>query len=177
MNKQNRNLEELEALLEWRDVVGFEGLYKISEYGDIISYHNGKKTLLAETPNRDGYLVKTLSKDGVKKACRINRLVAEAFCDNPNGYNEVNHLDENRQNNHYTNLVWVTHQENMQHSANSRKGKQAFKKKPVRCIELGTVYESVKAAAFAVDGKPSGLSAALNGARNTHRGYHWEFVA
>ena len=162
---------------QWLDIEGYEGIYQISNYGRVKSFHRNKERLLTPSPNRDGYLIVHLCNGGTKRTCRVNRLVAEAFCDNPNGYNEVNHLDENRQNNHYTNLVWVTHQENMQHSANNRKGKQAFKKKPVRCLETNTVYESVKAAAFAVDGKPSGLSACLNGARNTHRGYHWEFVA
>lgn len=43
----------------------------------------------------------------------VHKAVAKLFCDNPNNYKEVDHIDGNKQNNNYTNLEWVTHKENM----------------------------------------------------------------
>ena len=57
-----------------------------------------------------------LSVNGNKKHYSIDRLVAEAFVDNPNNYSEVNHIDEDTFNNYYKNLEWVTHAQNAQHS-------------------------------------------------------------
>ena len=54
----------------------------------------------------DGKFVKQISKS-------IHQLVAEAFVSNPEGYTEIDHKDRNPKNNHYTNLVWCTHGENM----------------------------------------------------------------
>lgn len=177
MNKEQEQsmIYLLEVTQEWRDVVGYEGLYRVSEYGEVISLHKGKKKLMTPQKNRDGYYQIGLSRNGSKKTCRINRLVAEAFIPNPEGLDEVNHLDEVRDNNHYTNLEWVSHKQNIQYSAKSRK--DAFKKKPVYCQELDMTFDSVYEAAAYVDGKSAGLSACLNGARNTHRGYHFEYVA
>jgi len=47
------------------------------------------------------------------KECN-HRLVAQTFCPNPEGHNEVMHMDDNPRNNHYTNLKWGTHLENME---------------------------------------------------------------
>ena len=51
----------------------------------------------------------------IKKS--IHQLVAQAFVDNPEGYTEIMHLDDNNRNNHYTNLKWGTHKENMKMTA------------------------------------------------------------
>ena len=48
------------------------------------------------------------------KKKNIHQLVAESWVPNPNNYNEILHIDENNRNNHYTNLKWGTHKENMQ---------------------------------------------------------------
>lgn len=47
---------------------------------------------------------------------KVHRIVAEQFVPNPNNYAEVNHIDYNRTNNHFSNLEWCTHQYNILHS-------------------------------------------------------------
>lgn len=94
----------------FKDVKGYEGLYKISNTGKVI----GTKEL---TPRktRTGYLRVQLSRNNRVTDKYIHRLVAEHFLKNPNNKTEVNHKDFNKSNNEFTNLEWVTPQENKNH--------------------------------------------------------------
>lgn len=112
----------------WKDVVGFEGYYTVSNFGNIISVDrdvwssalnrmvkiNGRKRILSK--NRSGYPTVILSKNGVNKNIPIHRLVAMAFIPNPENKPFVNHIDRNVANPNYLNLEWVTPKENIQHS-------------------------------------------------------------
>ena len=107
---------------EWKDVVGFEGAYQVSNYGNLRSIDRiskGKRysgKLLSKSQERSGYIVDILSFDGIRKTVRRHRLVAEAFIPNPDGKPEINHLDGNKINNHVDNLEWATHRENTDHA-------------------------------------------------------------
>lgn len=95
----------------WKDIKGYEGLYQISNKGNV----KGRKGfILKPLPRKHGYLAVYLYKDGCpRRHISVHRLVADAFLENPEGKTEVNHIDENKQNNDVTNLEWVTHKENM----------------------------------------------------------------
>ena len=72
----------------------------------------------AKYPEKQYYCVNITIRDSngnfVEQIKKSNhQLVAEVFVDNPHGYTEIMHLDENNRNNHYTNLKWGTHLENM----------------------------------------------------------------
>jgi len=86
----------------WKDVVGYEGYYKISNLGNVKNLKTGKINI----PKSKGYQTVTLYKDGVKKITTIHRLVAKAFIPNPNNYDIVNHKDETKNNNRADNLEW-----------------------------------------------------------------------
>ena len=96
----------------WKDIKGYEGFYKVSNLGRIKSFHNNTKitnkdSCLKPTSNSTGYLVVTLYKTGERrKKYLVHRLVAEAFIDNPNNYEMVNHKDECKTNNNVENLEW-----------------------------------------------------------------------
>lgn len=97
---------------EWRDIRGFDGVYQISNLGRVKSIDhyasNGKTQILYKGKIRknkilpNGYEVVMIN----HKNYYIHRLVAIAFIDNPNGYKEVNHIDENKLNNCVNNLEW-----------------------------------------------------------------------
>ena len=72
----------------WQDIIGYEGLYKISSIGNVYSIRN-KKLLKQNTMNK-GYHTVKLQNNGVKKMFRVHRLVAITFIPNPNLYKEVN---------------------------------------------------------------------------------------
>ena len=94
----------------WRDIIGYEGIYSISEYGDILINATGKLKKIWIT--NKGYKCVDLYKDGKVKHKLIHRLVAEVFVPNPNNYPIVLHLDNNKLNTHFTNLIWGTYSEN-----------------------------------------------------------------
>lgn len=99
----------------WKDVAGYEGLYEISNLGRVRS----KNGILKPQKRQHGYLgIMLYGKGGHKRGFRtfsVHRLVAEAFIPNPNGYPEVNHIDEDKTNNRADNLEWVSRIQNCHH--------------------------------------------------------------
>lgn len=101
--------------IEWRPIVGFEGLYEASNAGRVRSCRTGK--LLAECPHSGGYLMSHLYKDGVREARTNHKIVASAFLGpRPEGQ-EVMHLDGDKTNNSVVNLAYGTRLENESHKA------------------------------------------------------------
>jgi len=98
---------------EWKDIIGYEKYYQISNFGNVKNIQTNK--ILVGDVNSSGYKRVVLYKP-IKKRFFIHRLVAIHFCD---GYQEnlvVNHKDGNKQNNCFNNLEWVTHSENDLHA-------------------------------------------------------------
>ena len=105
------NCEADELLLP---VEGYEGLYKISNFGRVFSYY--LNDFLIPAIDKGGYLRVGLSKDNQKKMFSVHQLVSLHFV---NGYEsslEVNHIDENKTNNHHFNLEWCTRAYNNRYS-------------------------------------------------------------
>lgn len=94
----------------WKPVKHYEDLYEISNYGRVRSLTSGK--YLTQHDNGRGYLSVNLWKNDKSKREYVHRLVALAFIPNPEGKPQVNHRDEDKQNNYYENLEWVTCKEN-----------------------------------------------------------------
>ena len=96
--------------MECRDIPGYEGIYKISEYGDIYSIKTGK--FRKARIGTHGYYQIDLYKNGECKWFRVHRLVALTYIPNPYNLPVVMHLDNNKTNNHISNLIWGTVQTN-----------------------------------------------------------------
>ena len=114
---------------KWKWIKGFRGKYKVSRAGKIKSVsriiysgHKGSKPrtcparMLKTSVNHKGYRVLCLCKNGVQKTYILHRIVAQTFIPNPYNKPEVNHKDGNKLNNHWTNLEWVTDQEQAAHA-------------------------------------------------------------
>ena len=112
---------------QWKPIEGYEGLYEISNLGNVRalekSWVTGKGTvrhqkekILKLAKDTNGYLQLNLYKDGKYKYFRVHRLVALHFLPNPNNYNEVNHKDEVKTNNIVSNLEWCSRQYNAEYS-------------------------------------------------------------
>lgn len=98
---------------QWHDVVGYEGLYKVSNFGRVKSFHNNRlPQLIRINPNKSGYATVALSKNGEMKSRGVHIIVAEAFAPNPRNLPVVHHADDTKINSCVWNLAWVTYSEN-----------------------------------------------------------------
>ena len=177
----------------WKDVVGWEGLYQVSNLGRVKSLpwvgHHKNDIIMKMFGNGTGYLTVMLYKPAKKKL--VHRLVAEAFIPRPDGKAQINHIDGNKTNNRVDNLEWCTQSENMRHRVDVlgiRPASHHVVK--VRCIETGRVFRSAAEAARSVGLSRSGIGAALRKSyttcfregkmksyqSKTAGGYHWEYV-
>jgi len=106
---------------KWKDVIGYEGVYKVSDKGRVIRVKKIRGTsgdnILIPQKNESGLYVK-LRNLGNDKSFQIHRLVGEAFIPNYENKPQINHKDGNRWNNFKDNLEWMTQSENITHSHN-----------------------------------------------------------
>ena len=114
---------------EWKDIKGYEGLYRVSNFGKVESVERevsqgkyGKKrivggSMMTPTDNGHGYLIVALSKNQRKKNHYVHRLVAEHFVENGDWLPCVNHKDYDTSNNRADNLEWCTQEQNIRYSA------------------------------------------------------------
>lgn len=111
----------------WKDVVGYEGYYEVSNLGNVRSVDREivksdgvvqprRARAMAKSLNTDGYLTVKLSKDGKSERIAVHRLVALAFIPNPNRLSDVNHIDFDRTNSRVDNLEWISHKENVHYT-------------------------------------------------------------
>lgn len=101
---------------QWK-LVGIKN-YEVSNFGRMRNTKYGATYILkTSTNNTKGYeRIGLMVTDKLQKTFSVHRLVALAFISNPNNKREVNHKDECKTNNHYSNLEWVTPSENVRHS-------------------------------------------------------------
>lgn len=187
----------------WRDIKDYEGYYQVSNRGIVKSLNyrrTGKERIMKGVPDGYGYLQVKLCKDGKDKKCRINRLVAQAFIENPDNLPEVNHKDENPKNNCVENLEWCDRSYNINYGTRNKKaGKKIAEKltgrkqteehikkraekhsKPVYSIDkesgLITYWESAKEAGRVLGIDPSSITRCCKGKVKSAGGYTWHYV-
>ena len=120
----------------WCDVVGYEGVYQISNTGKVKSLYLrtgsaevARDLIMTPTDNGNGYLIVGFKLNGKRKNRYVHDLVAECFISKrPKGF-VVNHIDHNKKNNNVENLEWCTQKQNVLHSVHlMRKPRSKFKR-------------------------------------------------
>lgn len=184
---------------EWKDVVGFEGLYMVSSFGRVISLYRiidsgtgGCKDLSPSVKalriTNSGYFQVNLWKNNKGLNHYVHKLVAESFIPNPNDYLYVDHIDTNRINNNINNLKWCTNSMNVLNPITRKRRHESVKKdpknhrwiiRPVVRINISDktdikYYESV--VSTSKDGyNPTSISAVCRGNRGSYKGYRWYY--
>jgi len=164
---------------EWKDVNGYEGLYKISNYGRLISLHYYPYISLHHPIiSTSGYYRVTMSRNCIHRYMTIHKLVADAFIPNNLNLSCVNHKDENKLNNNVNNLEWCNHYYNNHYGTRSERHAKSISKKiykiDIKSNKVISVYDSVKEAGNKNNINASNLSfAAVN---NVIRGgFIWKY--
>lgn len=188
MGKMSRDKEV------WKPVVGFEGLYEVSNTGKV---KKGDRIKLTRV-DKGGYETVCLFDHCKQKHMKVHRVVAMTFIPNPKNKRTVNHIDGNKLNNNVENLEWATHSENIIHAnkmglrvvteaqrkAASINGKKTCAlnriKTPVEAYnhpfdESEHCFESAHEAARFVNGSPSPIVACCKGKKKTYKGYMWRY--
>lgn len=162
---------------EWKDIVGFEGFYQVSNLGRIksISRRNKKERIRVFYPAPNGYLRLVLSVNNKRKTISAHRSVAEAFIPNPNNWETVNHKDFNKNNNCSNNLEWLPISLNIRHSCiNGR-----HFKKPINQFDLKGNFIKEWGSAYQVECElgyfATLISRCCRGAQKHHKQYIWRF--
>lgn len=160
---------------EFKPIIDFPN-YEISNFGNVKNIKKNK--LMTLYPKNNGYIVVKLSKEGKFFECKVHRLVAIAFIDNLNNLPMVNHKDEIKSNNHYSNLEWCDSLYNNIYG--TRCQRQAEKMKvSIKQYSLTNVfikeYTSIKEAGKETNNNPNNISNCLSGRAKTSGGYIWKY--
>ena len=163
---------------QWKQIEDYEH-YEVSTEGRV---KNKKGEILKARKNEHGYLYVSLWKNNKGKNFRVNRLVAIACIPNPNNNTDVNHINEDKTDNRVENLEWLPHGENIKHGTLQQRRAEKLKgntyhNTPVRCIETGQEFESVKQASEWLNVRPTSLTKHLRGQRKSIKKYHFEYVS
>ncbi len=167
----------------WKDIKGYEGLYEVSNLGQIKSFNylrTGKEKILKPLKDKGGYLFVSLYKSGKVKLFKIHRLVAQAFIDNPKNKPCINHIDCDRQNNCVNNLEWVTQKENIQYAYKLERITSCKEKTPIIAINLVTgdeiYFNSQMEAARQLNLHQGNISDVLKGKLKRTGNYNFKYV-
>ena len=171
----------------WKPVKGYEGLYQVSNMGRVKSLnyrHTGKERILKARKNRGGYLQVNLYKEGKMKRCSVHQLVGQVFCENPMGYTEVNHVDEDKTNNMAENLEFCSRSYNCSYGTRSMRVAEKNTNnpkisKPVIAIDVRTglilEFVSSREAERETGISNSSIIKCCKGKRNSAGGFYWMY--
>lgn len=188
---------------EWRPILGFEGKYDVSNYGEVRSVKTGA---FLKKEDKKGYRRFEIFKPGERTRITAHRLVAIAFIPNPEGKPHINHKDGCKSNNYVGNLEWCTPQENVTHAIevlgreiggwknvirppkgvippqleglwNGRSGDKHHRSKPVFQLDATgnfiARYESQNIASKITGVRQSAINKAVRGERKLGEGFIW----
>lgn len=171
---------------EWRPIKGYEGIYEVSNLGNIRSLDrymyskrwNGNRLIkghiLKPTKSHNGYLrIELTDKEDERKKHPVHRLVAQAFIDNPNNLPQINHKDEIRDNNNADNLEWCDAKYNVNYGHCIEKHFVKVNQYTLDGVFIKTYNSLTEASKEGFN--LSCISNCINNRLNSHKGYLWRY--
>lgn len=186
----------------WKPILGYVGLYEVSNLGNVrsishsvassVSPSGERKTtgkILQQFTSTNGYYKGVhLCKDNKVKTIHIHRIVAEVFCDNPNNYNCVDHINGNSFDNRAENLRWCSNKQNSNNPvtkkrmSDSKRGLYGVchnRHKRIAQFDLDgnliKIWDYVKQVEDTIGISRNNISACANGKLKTAGGYKWSY--
>lgn len=163
----------------WKDIEEYEGLYQISNLGNIKSKkRQGTNGTVTKHLSKIGYYTVDLYKNSKRQTKYLHRLIAETFILNPNNLRCINHKNGIKTDNRIENLEWCSHSENNKHAyylglkTNCKKIKQI----DLETEEVLNIFYSMNEAARKTNISQSAISFCCNNKRKTAGGYIWKFA-
>ena len=152
--------------------------YSVSNDGNVRNDRTGR--ILTPVKTKNGYLRVGLD----KKLCRIHRLVAKNFLENPNGLQQINHIDGNEENNKAENLEWCTASQNIIHAQKIGLKKINYEgiKNPKSVIQMSLdgnmigIFESTMDVQRELGFDASNISKACRNVQKSSYGYKWQYA-
>lgn len=185
----------------WKDIQGYEGRYQISSFGRVKAlsfWHNNRfggymthEHIINGRISRKGYRYVALQKENEAKEFKVHRLVALHFIQNPHSYPQVNHKDEDKSNNHVSNLEWCTNKYNCNYGTRTdrilvsrgQKRKERHpnrvKKKIIQYDKDGNFirnWECAKDVKNELGIDNGDIGKCCKGKKNTAGGYKWKYA-
>lgn len=148
--------------------------YMVSNLGRVKNIETGK--VLRTKLRKNGYKDVMLCFDGERKTFLVHRLVAQAFLENPNGYEYVNHKDECKSNNNVSNLEWCTASYNVKYGMGAKARNSKVQQIDPKNGEIIRIWDSMKSAAETLGINYQNISSVCRGRGKTAGGYHWEYI-
>ena len=166
----------------WKSIAGYEGLYEVSDQGRVKSLGNnkfGKERILKPLKNTHGYLHVSLCKDGQRKTIVVHRLVAEAFIQNPNNLETINHKDEVKTNNTVGNLEWLSQRDNINYGTRNKRMAETRSKSVLMFDkstgELLATFPSLMEAGRVTGINQGNICSCCLGKKKSAGGYKWRY--
>lgn len=175
--KKRYKEKDVEIFLTIRDFPD----YKISNFGRVFSKKSN--TFITGKPNTNGYYQVRLSNNEGYKDVLIHRLVAEYFVPNLVMGTQINHKDQNKSNNRWSNLEYCDPKDNINHGTRTIRATESYKRNRNFIIcqydldgNLIAEYNKLKDAALAVGGRTDSIRWALDGKLKTSYGFVWRRI-
>lgn len=164
----------------WLPIKGYEGKYELSSFGRVrsLNYHRtGQTKYMILQNDKYGYKCVPLRKNGKLRLYKVHRLVAEAFIPNLFGDPQVNHIDEDKTNNHVDNLEWCDAKYNVNYGTAIERSAEKQSKPVLQFTKTGEfVREWPSTTEAGRNGFNQGnIVSCCSGKRKYHHGYIWKY--